>query len=43
MASPLFRWDHLRGVQTQPEKPSVQLMERFSRYGLDAEMFAEVT
>jgi pilus assembly protein CpaF len=42
MASPLFRWDHLRGVQTQPEKPSVQLMERFSRYGLDADLFAEV-
>ena len=42
MASPLFRWDHARGIQTQPEKPSVQLMERFARHGLTFDLFTEV-
>lgn len=41
MAAPLFRWDHTRAVYTQPERPSMELMHRFSRHGLKVDLLAE--
>jgi pilus assembly protein CpaF len=41
MAAPLFRWDHTRAVYTQPEKPSAELRHRFSRHGLNPDLFEE--
>jgi pilus assembly protein CpaF len=41
MAAPLFRWDHTRGVYTQPEKPSAEMMHRFARHGVKVDLFLE--